>query len=43
MRAHIGGVAKQMETFDFFGVELGRIVLNNLSKALHMAPLVKAL
>ena len=39
MRARIGGVAKQMETFDFFfGVELGRIVLNmadNLSKALQ--------
>ena len=28
MRARIGRVAKQMETFDFFfGVELGRIVL----------------
>ena len=39
MRARIGGVAKQMETFDFFfGVELGRIVLNmadKLSKALQ--------
>ena len=39
MRAHIGGVAKQIETFDFFfGVELGEIVLNmadNLSKALQ--------
>ena len=39
MRARIGGVAKQMETFDFFfGVELGRIVLNmadNLSKVLQ--------
>ena len=39
MRARIGGVAKQMETFDFFfGVELGRIVLNmadNLSKPLQ--------
>ena len=39
MRTRIGGVAKQMETFDFFfGVKLGRIVLNmadNLSKALQ--------
>ena len=39
MRTRIGGVAKQMETFDFFfGVELGRIVLNmadSLSKALQ--------
>ena len=38
-RAHIGGVAKQMESFDFFfGVELGRIVSNmadNLSKTLQ--------
>ena len=41
MRARIGGVAKQMESFDFiFGVELGRKVLNmadNLSKALQGA------
>ena len=39
MRARIGGVAKQMESFDFFfGVELGRKVLSmadNLSKALQ--------
>ena len=39
MRARIRGVAKQMETFDFFfGVELGRIVLNmadNLSNVLQ--------
>ena len=29
MRAHIGGVAKQMESLDFFfGIELGRKVLN---------------
>lgn len=39
MRACIGGVAKQMESFDFlFGVELGRMVLNmadNLSPALQ--------
>ncbi|KAL5515852.1 hypothetical protein EMCRGX_G001086 [Ephydatia muelleri] len=39
MRARIGGVAKQMESFDFFfGLELGRIVFSmsdNLSKALQ--------
>ena len=39
MRARIGGVAKQMETFSFFfAVELGRVVLNmadNLSGALQ--------
>ena len=28
MRARIGGVARQMETYEFFGVELGRTVLN---------------
>lgn len=39
MRARIGGVSKQMESFNFiFGVELGRTVLNmadNLSAALQ--------
>ena len=39
MRARIGGLAKQMESFDFFfGLELGRIVFSmsdNLSKALQ--------
>ena len=39
MRARIGGVAKQMESFDvFFGLELGRIVFSmsdNLSKVLQ--------
>ena len=39
MCARIGGVAKQMESFEFlFGLELGRIVFNmadNLSKALQ--------
>ena len=39
MSARIGGVAKQMESFDFFfGLELGRIVFSmsdNLSKALQ--------
>lgn len=39
MRARIGGVSKQMETFDFFfGIELGRMVINmadNLSASLQ--------
>ena len=39
MRARIGGVSKQMESFDFFfGIELGRMVLNmadNLSASLQ--------
>lgn len=39
MRARIGGVAKQMDSFEFFfGIELGRMVLNmadNLSAALQ--------
>ena len=43
MRAQIGGVAAQMEKFDFFfGVELGRKVLNmadNLSRSLQAATL----
>ena len=39
MRAHIGGVARQMDSFDFyFGIELGRKVLcmaDNLSRTLQ--------
>ena len=42
MRAHIGGVARQMDSFDFyFGIELGRKVLcmaDNLSRTLQSLP-----